>query len=261
MFTLSSSHLLLLPGRALLKHAGQLDESRQGSAGEEEGWEAALTSLGTVLNRKNMRARLQVSLSHHFASMHVVKSPPVRLAGDEMRGWLQSQLVQDYGVEAETWQLAWQDVPPGYPVPVSSFPLARLERLITQLAEAGVAAHGIRPWFVTAWNRYHRELSRDSSGMALLEKGRLLLVRTAGKQMRQVSMSRMTDAPAAPQLAAAISRQSLLMPVQTTTVNVERVHLIAPENREDFTAVDPKGAAGKRGLSAHPHTPDWGMLL
>ena len=246
---MAKPHLLLLPGRALLRHGSKLDEARQGEGGEGDGWENAMVSMSEVLGGKGLRGGVQISLSHHFTSLHVVAPPPVYLAGEEMRGWLQSQLEKDYGTEAQTWQLGWEDVAPGRAVPVTSLRQVQLEALHAQLALAGLTASSIRPWFVAAWNHYgHRNLPNGPVWLAMLEPGRLLLARVIHKRLVHVGLNRMTDANIETQLAAALSRQVLCLGEGEAGKVSNEVQVIAPEY---------SGAM----VSSKRITPSWGALL
>lgn len=197
----TSDRCLLLPGRALLRHAGGLAEEVQG-----ESWDGALSSLESLLGSGRTGRGLDIRLSHHFAAMHLLPPPPVRLRAGEMRGWLEEQLTADFGAEVRSWRLAWQDVPPGRPVPVASLPADRYQALLDRLPATGVEARHVAPWFVSAWARHHRALGRRAAWLALAEPGRLVLARVEGGRPVGLGMSRLD---AGSSLAAAVRRQAL----------------------------------------------------
>ncbi|MEW5769463.1 MAG: hypothetical protein AB1831_03775 [Pseudomonadota bacterium] len=239
---------LLLPGRAILRQGADLREARQGEA-----WEGALASLQALLRERRPRGGVRVALSHHFAALHLVAPPPVRLGAEEMEGWLRERLGQDYGAEAAGWRIAWQDVPPGGPVPVASLAAEHHAALAECLGET--APRQISPWGVLAWQRHHRALGRGEAWLALAETGRLALLRVAGGRPTHIGMSRLAEAPSglAGQLADAVARQALHAGLQAPG----EVWLLAPELAADASLpgatlrVRPLGAGGA----------GWGGLL
>lgn len=219
----TDTSVLLLPGRALMRHGGRALEERSG-----EGWEGALASLESLLKQAGKVRGARVGLSHHFASLHVFAPPSVRLPRDEMHGWLRERLAQDFGTEAEAWRLAWQDVPPGRYVPVAALPAERLDTLTTQLHAMGASLKQLAPWFVTAWKRHQAALGSADVWLAMVEAGRLALARVEHGRLIQVGMGRLettSAASVATQVAAAVARQALRLGVAAEG----EVVLLAPE--------------------------------
>ncbi len=167
--------LALHPGRALLRAGGRLLEQASGA-----GWEGALSALDTLLAQARPTGGLRASLSHHFAGVLLLEPPPVHLGHAEMSGWVRECLTRDYGAEAQALRPVWQDVPPGWPVPVAVTDAVRHEQLVRRLRDAGLDLSQSAPWFVWAWNRHRRALPRHGGWLALLEPGRILLARAVG---------------------------------------------------------------------------------
>ena len=224
----TSAGCLLLPGRALMRHGGRAVEASLG-----EGWDGALASLEQCLKQAAPTARLGVGLSHHFAALHLVEAPPVRLGGEEMQGWLQDRLARDFGAEAEHWRLAWQDVPPGRSVPVASMAAGQFDLLAGMLAGHGVKMRSLTPWFVQAWDRRQGGFARGTGWLALAEPGRLALGRLEKGRLKALAMARLEgEAGAMPaQIAAAVGRQALHLGVDP----VADVWLLAPEGQADWS--------------------------
>ena len=247
----NSPAILLLPGRALLRRGGQAQEAARG-----EGWDGALAALETLLPTLARGQGVRIGLSHHFAGLHLLPAPPVRLAAEEMRGWLSERLAEDFGVEAEGWRLAWEDVPPGRPVPVTSLPAERYDALRDRLLASGHAVKQLSPWLASAWRQHHRAIGRGRAWLALLEAGRLVLLRVAKGRPTSVVMSRLGDASVDSQaslLAAAIARQALHLGVAAEG----DVWLLAPDQRVD--AFPPGSSLRLRPLL--PAGSGWGGLL
>lgn len=199
--------VLLLPGRAFMRHGGRVREVACGT-----GWDGALDGLASLSKEKGPVRGARVALSHHFASPHVFAPPPMRLNGDEMQGWLRERLGQDFGVEAETWRLAWQDTPPGRPVPAATLTAERHDALMACLDAMRIRLRHLNPWFVSAWGRHHRALGQGGAWLALVEPGRLALARVEKGRPIHLGMSRLEadsalSLPA--QVAAAVTRQAL----------------------------------------------------
>lgn len=245
----TDTSILLLPGRAVMWHDGQSLKARRG-----EGWEGALASLETLLKQAGKVRGVRVGLSHHFASLHVFAPPAVRLPRDEMQGWLRERLAQDFGAEAESWRLAWQDVPPGRHVPVASMPAERLEALASRLHAVGASLKRLSPWFVTAWKRHQAALGPADTWLALVEAERLALARVARGHLIHVGMGRLEAGPAdsvAAQVASAVARQALRLGVAAEG----DVALLAPGMRMDGLL---PGASPRLRLLDNA---GWGVLL
>lgn len=210
-----------------MRHGGRAMDERRG-----EGWDGALSSLEALLKQAGKVRGVRVGLSHHFASMHVFEPPAVRLPRDEMQGWLREHLSQDFGAEAEAWRLAWQDVPPGRPVPVAALPAERFEALSAQLHAVGTSLRQLAPWFMAAWVRHHAALGSAKTWLALAEPGRLALARVEHGRPIHVGMSRLEAGPASAvtaQVAAAVTRQALRLGV----AGDGEVGLLAPDMQVD----------------------------
>lgn len=212
--------LLLLPGRALARQGGRALEEVRGT-----GWDGALEALEALLKQIGPGRSVGVGLSHHFASVHAFPPPPMRLGRDEMQGWLRERLTQDFGAEAETWRLAWQDTPPGRHVPVASLTAERHEALMARLDAQRIVLRHLTPWFIPAWRRHGRAL-RHGGWLALAESGRLALARVAQGRPVHVGMGRLEEGVSVPaQVAAAVTRQALRLGVPAQG----DVCLLAPE--------------------------------
>lgn len=199
----SGNALALLPGRAVLRAGGRLLEQAEG-----EGWAGALASLETLLAQARPAGSVAVVLSHHFARVLLLAPPPVRLNAREMEGWLREVLTRDYGAQAATWQLAWQDPAPGRPVPLAVLDRERLARLQERLVQDGLELKSLEPWFAAAWNRHRAALGRQSGWFALLEPGRIALARVEAG--RPVALRTQPSAGAAAEdLKAMIQRETL----------------------------------------------------
>ena len=249
MSLLSTDIALLLPGRALLRCGGKLHASQQGG-----GWEGALSSLSAALPAAGKVRTLRVLLSHHFAGLHVLPPPAMRLSSEEMGGWLQEHLLRDYGTESETWRLAWQDVAPGQAVPVTTLPQLQYDSLHTLLVESGVRLTLLAPWFQIAWAR-HAGAARRAGWLALAEPGRLALARLERGRLHDLTLTRLETAGAIPlgrQIRTAVTRDALLRGVEQPP----QVPVFAPELS---LAADVAGA--KTGIQALAPGAGWEAVL
>lgn len=246
----NKASVLLLPGRALMRHGGRPLEERRG-----EGWEGALSSLEALLRQAGRVRGARVGLSHHFAALHVFSPPPMRLQKDEMQGWLRERLGRDFGAEAETWRLAWQDMPPGRHVPVVSLEAGRYEALAARLHAMGASLKQLAPWFMPAWKRHRTSLGSDAAWLALVEPGRLALARVEAGRLVHAGMGRLEPAPdtaVVAQVEAAVARQALRLGVAAEGT----VGLLAPDLPVDGAA-SPGSSLRLRLLDG----PGWGGLL
>lgn len=211
---------ILLPGRALLR-AGRrgTHETRIGI-----GWDGALAALRQLLADTHPRS-LRVGLSHHFARPHVFAPPPVRLKPDELAGWVRERLAEGFGSEAQTWRAAWQDMPPGRPIPVTTIENDRLAALEEAVRDNGLKLAGAAPWLVGAWRAHRRRLRGKSGWLVLLETDRLVLARLRSGALAAVRSATVASDPSNG-LAALLARESLL--AQDATGH--DVWLVAPDH-------------------------------
>jgi hypothetical protein len=179
------------------------------SAVDAPGWAGALKALGGLLSEGALRGRAVITLSHHFAHVHCLPSPPLLLKPAEMQGWIVDYLDRQYGELGRDWQLAWQDAAPGRPFLASSIAAALLAELQETMRRAGLKAGRIQPWFAAAWNRNHRQFGKGPGWFALLEPGRLMLASLAGGDVRSLRSVSVQGDPVAP-LADLMRRESLL---------------------------------------------------
>lgn len=195
--------IALLPGRAVLRAGGRLLDQAVG-----EGWEGTLEALRGLLGKADARGAAAVVLSHHFSRPMLLAPPPVRLSAAEMDGWIGASLAELYGAEADAWRAAWQDVPPGRPLPVAVMESVRLEQLLALGRESGLSLERVEPWFAAAWNRFRRDMVGGTGWLALLEPGRIALARIEQGRPAGLRLSQCGADPAG-ELSALLARESL----------------------------------------------------
>lgn len=174
------------------------------------GWSGALATLGGLLAEGTWRGRAEVALSHHFAHMHCLPSPPVLLKPAEMPGWIQDYLERQYGEMIRGWQLAWQSQVPGKPFLISSIAASALAELEETLRSAALKPASVQPWFAMAWNRDRRHFGKGPGWYALVEPGRMLLASLADGEVSSLRSAPAQGDPAAP-LAELVRREALLV--------------------------------------------------
>lgn len=198
------------------------------------GWDDALTALGQLLAESRPRGALRVGLSHHFARPHVIAPPPVRLKPDELAGWVHERLAEGFGAEAQTWRLAWQDMPPGRPIPVTTMDHDRMSTLEAVVRGNGLKLAGAAPWLVSAWRAHRRQLRGKSGWFALLEADRIVLARLRSGTLAAVRSASVAEDPSG-SLAALLARESLQSPVAGgNDVWVVAPDQPAPELKADY---------------------------
>jgi hypothetical protein len=150
-----------------------------------------------------------VTLSHHFAPVHLLTAPSVALKPLEMQGWIRDTLAKQFGEAGRGWQVTWQPEPPGRSFIASAFDPAQLAELEGVLRAASLKAAEVRPWLAASWNRQRRRIGRGRAWYALTEPGRLTLLGLDGGQVRSLrSSSAQGDTVAA--LADLLTRETLL---------------------------------------------------
>ncbi|MEW6414715.1 MAG: hypothetical protein AB1482_05610 [Pseudomonadota bacterium] len=200
-----SVRIALTPGRVAVAAGGD----RREAAVATPGWAGALAELPALLADARLRGRASVTLSHHFAQVHLLPSPPLALRPVEQQGWIRDQLARQFGEAARDWQVAWQAEPPGAPFLAAGVEPARLAELDGVLRSASLKAAAVQPWLVGAWNRQRRRLGRGRAWMALAEPGRLTLLALAGGRATRLRSALAQDDPAAA-LAGLLTREALL---------------------------------------------------
>jgi hypothetical protein len=197
--------IALTPARVAVASGGAYRDA----AVEVPGWAGALEALAALLAGSRQRGRASVTLSHQFAPVHLLASPPVALKAAEMQGWVRDTLVRQFAEAGRDWRVAWQPEPPGEPFLASSLDAAQLAELEGVLRAASLKLASVQPWLVAAWNRRRRKLGRGRAWFALAEPGRLTLAGLAGGRARSLRSAALAgDAVAA--LADLLARETLL---------------------------------------------------
>lgn len=173
------------------------------------GWTGALEALAGLLAGSNSRGRASVTLSHHFASVHLVPPPPVALRPTEMQGWICDHLTRYFGAAGRALRVAWQPEPPGEAFVAASMEPAALETLEAMIRSASLKPVQVQPWLPVAWNRHRRRLARGRVWLALAEYDRLTLAGLEEGHMKSLrSILMRGDAGAA--LSDLLQREALL---------------------------------------------------
>ncbi len=173
------------------------------------GWAGALEALSGLLAGATLRGRTSVTLSHHFAPVHLLLPTPVVLKPLEMQGWIRDQMVRQFGDAGRDWRVTWQAEPPGEPFLASSLEPAHLAELEGVLRAASLKLAAVQPWLAAAWNRQRRHLGRGRAWYALAEPGRLMLLGLEGGRVRSLRSTPIQD-DAVAALADLLRRESLL---------------------------------------------------
>lgn len=200
-----SLRIALTPGRVALASRTALREA----AVATPGWAGALEALKGLVHDLGARGRARVTLSHHFAQVHLLPSPPVLLGPSEMQGWIRDSLARQYGEVGEDWQVAWQPQPPGKPFVAASLAALAMTELVETLHSAGVKPVAIQPLLSTSWRRLRRRIGGRRGWYALAEPGRVTLARVAGGRFEALRSALVAQDPV-PALSGLIRRESLL---------------------------------------------------
>lgn len=172
-------------------------------------WSGALEALADLLASSGLRGRASVTLSHHFAPVHLLSAPPVVLKPAEMQGWISDHLVRQFGETGRNLRVAWQAEPPGNSFLASTIEPNALAELEAVIRSASLEPVQIQPWLVTAWNRRGGKFGRGRAWFALAEPDRLTLAGLEDGVMRSLRTVQMQD-DALASLADLLKREALL---------------------------------------------------
>lgn len=195
----------LTPGRVAVAAGRDAREAEVGTAG----WAGALEALTGLLAAGGYTGRASVTLSHHFAPVHLLTAPALALKPPEMQGWIRDALAKQFGDAARSWQVAWQPEPPGRSFIASSFDPIQLAELDGVLGKAALKATAVQPWLAASWNRQRRRLGRGRAWYALAEPGRITLLGLAGGRVQSLRSGLFRD-DAVDALADLLRRETLL---------------------------------------------------
>lgn len=195
----------LTPGRVAVATGRDYREA----AVAAPGWAGALEALSTLLAGSALSGRASVTLSHHFAPVHLLTAPSVALKPIEMQGWIRDTLAKQFGEAGRGWNVSWQAEPPGEPFVVGTLDPAHLAELEGVLRAASIKPAEVQPWLAASWNRQRRRLGRGRGWYALVEPGRLTLLGLEKGRVRSLRSSQIQgDAVVA--LADLLTREALL---------------------------------------------------
>ena len=175
----------------------------------EPGWTGALKALSSLLAGAGLQGRTSVILSHDFAPVHLIPSPPVLLKPAETEGWVRDHLSRQFGDAAREWRIAWQPVPPGEAIVAGSLEPAQLAELEAAIRAMSLKPAEVQPWLAVAWNRQRRRIGKGRAWFALAEPGRLTLAGLEDGRVRCLRSAQM-QGDAAIALADLLKREALL---------------------------------------------------
>ncbi len=180
-----SVRVAVTPGRVAVAGGGASREAEVAAPG----WAGALEALNGLLAGGKFAGRASVTLSHHFAAVHLLTAPALALKPLEMQGWIRDALAKQFGERARAWQVTWQPEPPGRTFIAASFDPAQLAELEGVLRAASLKASEVRPWLAASWNRQRRRLGRGRAWYALAEPGRMTLLGLDGGRVTSLRSS------------------------------------------------------------------------
>jgi hypothetical protein len=195
----------LTPGRVAVADGRNVREAEVAAPG----WAGAVEALSGLLAGAGLSGRASVTLSHHFAPVHLLTSPAVALKPLEMQGWIRDTLAKQFGEAGRGWQVAWQPEPPGRSFIASSFDPAQLAELEGVLRAASIQPSAVQPWLAASWNRQRRRFGRGRAWYALAEPGRLTLLGLESGRVKSLRSS-LFQADAVNALADLLTRETLL---------------------------------------------------
>ncbi len=186
--------IALTPGRVAVADGRNVREADVAAPG----WAGALEALSGLLAGAGLAGRASVTLSHHFAPVHL-----------EMQGWIRDTLAKQFGEAGRGWQVAWQPEPPGHSFVASSFDPAQLAELEGVLRAASIKPSAVQPWLAASWNRQRRRIGRGRGWYALAEPGRLTLLGLDGGRVKSLRSSLFQN-DAVDALTDLLTRETLL---------------------------------------------------
>lgn len=231
-----SVRIAITPGRVAVTNGAGYRDAGVATAG----WAGALEALAGLLAGSKVRGRASVTLSQHFAPVHLLPSPPVVLKTREQQAWVRDALVRQYGDASRDWRLAWQPEPPGEPYLVTRLAADRLAALETLAHTASLRLARVQPWLAAASRR--RGPGRATVWFTLAEPERLTLAHLQHGRIRHLRSVR-TQGDAATALADLITREALL--AGETTPAPVWIESVLP-------GTDWKGALGERSVQGLP---------
>jgi len=199
------TRIALTPGRVAVSSG----RSYRDAGVAAPGWAGALEALAGLLAGSSLRGRASVILSHHFAPVHLLQSPPVALKPVEMQGWIRDTLARQFGESNRDWQVTWQAEPSGEPFLASSFESERLAELGGVLRAASLKPVEVQPWLAATWSRQRRVLGRGPAWFALAEAERVTLMGLEAGHVRSLR-STLTQGDAVAALTDLLTREALL---------------------------------------------------
>lgn len=198
--------------------------------GDLESWHAALRALGAELAqlpRRRMSAR--VILSNHFSRYTMVPWSEMLSDAAEEEAYARHCFRQQYGADAEQWELRLSPERPQLPQLASAVDTRLLEELRNVFQRNGIALKSIQPRLMAAYNNCRHTLKDRSAWFALYEPGSLCLALLQQGRWNSVRTMRIGN-DWRDTLSLRLERAALLAEADEET---QSVFLWAPELEED----------------------------
>lgn len=146
------------------------------SNGDAELWHAALKALDAELAQlSDRRMSARVILSNHFARYTMVPWSEMLSDATEEEAYARHCFRQQYGTDAEQWELRLSPEKPQLPQLASAVDKRLLAELRSVFQRNGIALKSIQPRLMAAYNNCRHELKDSSAWFALYEPGNLCL--------------------------------------------------------------------------------------
>lgn len=181
-------HIVLAPTRVILLRFGRglrpqvVDQAivncSAASLPDAAAWVPPLAALQQLLGGRKWRdADVHFILSNHFVRYLMVAWDEKLADAEEQLAMVRYSFAQVYGDLADDWELRWQEGLPPAPCLASGVERGLLAGVRELFTDAGrhLRLGSVRPYLMTAFNRWRHDIDGSGDWFLLAEPGRLCL--------------------------------------------------------------------------------------
>lgn len=192
-------------------------------------WQSALSTFEYWLASSEMKeADVTITLSNHFVRYSLIHDSTEISSRDEAQTMAKILFEEIYGSPAKKWEFAIEEGIDGESRLIAAIDLDFLNGIVEILKISSMRLSAITPYFVSVFNRFHRQIPNSGCFFALVERDLMMLVTFNNSNLasiRRFTLNSVLD----PQFSTVLLREVLTSGLAMENVPVY-LHIIDQPN-------------------------------